>query len=65
MISVPDGTGDIANAMISAAQMIYALRIKERILYHICGANISYGVSRISYCASDISLKILTVCDII
>ena len=28
MISVPDGTGDIADAMISASQMIYALRMK-------------------------------------
>ena len=27
MISVPDGTGDIANAMISASQMIYASRM--------------------------------------
>jgi len=28
MISVPCGTGDIANAMISASQMIYASRMK-------------------------------------
>ena len=35
MISVPCGTGDIADAMISAPQMIYASRMKERILYHI------------------------------
>ena len=28
MISVPGGTGDIANAMISASQMIYASRMK-------------------------------------
>ena len=42
MISVPVGTDDIANAMISASQMIYASRMKERILYHICKANISY-----------------------
>ena len=44
MISVPGGTGDIAIAMISALQMIYASRMKERILYHICIANISYGL---------------------
>ena len=43
MISVPCGTGDIADAMISAAQMIYASRMKERILYHTCEASISYG----------------------
>ena len=34
MISVPVGTGDIADAMISASQVIYASRMKERILYH-------------------------------
>ena len=28
MMSLPDGTGDIADAMISASQMIYALRMK-------------------------------------
>ncbi len=43
MISVPVGTGDIADAMISASQMIYASRMKERILYHACIASISYG----------------------
>ncbi len=42
-------TDDIADAMISASKMIYASRVKERILYHICIANISYGTSRISY----------------
>ncbi len=45
MISVPAGTGGIADAMISAAQMIYASRMKERILYHICNANISCGAA--------------------
>ena len=44
MISVPCGTGDIADAMISASQMIYASRMKERILYHACEASISYGL---------------------
>ena len=29
--------------MISASRMIYALRMEERILYHICNTNISYG----------------------
>ena len=43
MISVPCGTGDIVDAMISASQMIYASRMKERILYHACEASISYG----------------------
>ena len=44
MISVSGGTDDIADAMRSALQMIYASRIKGRILYHICNANISYGL---------------------
>ena len=57
MISVPVVTGDIADAMISASQMIYASRMEERILYHACEANISYGKSRISYRVSNISLK--------
>ncbi len=39
--------------------------MKERILYHICIANISYGKSRISYRISDISLKTITNRDII
>ena len=39
--------------------------MKERILYHACEASISYGVSRISYRASDISLKNITYCYII
>ena len=65
MISVPVGTDDIADAMISAPQMIYASRIKERILYHACGASISYGVCRISYRVSDISLKSALICDTI
>ena len=42
MISVPCGTGDIADAMISATQMIYASRMKERILYHIAQAIYHY-----------------------
>ena len=43
MISVPCETDDIAVAMISAPQMIYASRMMERISSHICNANISYG----------------------
>ena len=39
--------------------------MKERILYHICKANISYGTSRISYRVSDISLKYTSIYDII
>jgi len=38
MISVPFGTGDIADAMISASQMIYASRMMEQILYHAAKA---------------------------
>jgi len=34
MISDPDGTGDIADTMISASQMIYAPRMNEQIVYH-------------------------------
>ena len=30
--------------MISALQMIYASRMKERILYHACETSISYGL---------------------
>ena len=65
MISVPDGTGDIADAMISASQMIYASRMKERILYHACEASISCCASRISYRVSDILLKTTSIYDII
>ena len=57
MISVPFGTDDIADAMISAAQMIYAARMKGTDSISFCKANISYGASRISYRDSDISLK--------
>ena len=66
MISVPCRTGDIADAMISAAQMIYASRMKERILYHIfTGWKYIIRQRRISYCASDISLKNAAKRDII
>ena len=58
MISVPVGTGDIADAMISASQMIYASRMKERILYHIFTEwKYIIRLCRISYRVSDISLK--------
>ena len=61
MISVPVVTGDIADAMISASQMIYASRMKERILYHIF-TEWKYIIRqrRISYRVSDISLKTTT-----
>ena len=51
-------TDDIVDAMISASQMIYASRMKERILYHIFTER-KYIIrqSRISYRVSDISLK--------
>ena len=50
---------------IALRAMIYASRMEERILYHTCEASISYGVSRISYRVSDISLKNTTFYDII
>ena len=61
MISVPCSHGDIADAMISASQMIYASRMKERILYHIF-TEWKYIIQqrRISYPTSDISLKTTT-----
>ena len=37
--------------------MIYASRMKERILYHICNANISYGFAVYHIAKGDISLK--------
>ena len=53
MISVPCGTDDIADAMISASQMIYALRMKERILYHIFTKwKYIIRLRRISYCVA-------------
>ena len=52
--------------MISAQQMIYASRMKERILYHIF-AKWKYIIrqSRISYCERNISLKNAIFNDII
>ena len=58
-------TDDIADAMISAPQMIYASRMKKRILYHICNANISYGNAVYHTANGDISLKNETFYDII
>ena len=57
IISVPCGTGDIADAMIYAPHMIYALRMKlngynsifAQQIYHACEASISYG-----FCLDDI-----------
>ena len=45
--------------------MIYALRVKERILYHICESKYIIRQRRISYRVSDISLKNITFYDII
>ena len=54
MISVPCGTGDISFDMISTVADDICLRhMKERILYHICSANISYG-SAVYHIASSI-----------
>ena len=38
MISVPCGTDDIAAGVISASQVVYASRMKERIAYHAATA---------------------------
>ena len=65
MISVPSERVIYLRYDIALRAMIYASRMKKRILYHICGANISYGVSRISYRTSDISLKDARFYDII
>ena len=66
MISVPCGTGDIADAMISASQMIYASRMKKRILYHIFTEwKYIIRLCGISYRTSDISLKKIRFYDII
>ena len=41
MISVPFGTGDIADAMISASQMIYASGVEVKVLYDDIGFIVS------------------------
>ena len=61
MISVPFGTGDIADAMISALQMIYASRMKGTDIISYLHRKYIIRQSRISYRDSDISLK-QTVC---
>ena len=61
MISVPYGTGDIADAMISALQMIYASRMKGTDIISYLHRKYIIRQSRISYRDSDISLK-QTVC---
>ena len=45
MISVPCGTGDIADAMISASQMIYASRMKGTDIISYLQRNILYGAA--------------------
>ena len=59
MVSVPDGTGDIPFGMISASQGIYACGICRNGYYitFLLSKNISYGISRISYCVSNISFN--------
>jgi len=65
MISVPGGTGDIADAMISASQMIYASRINGTDIISYLQSKYIIRQRRISYRVSDISLKNITFYDII
>ena len=65
MISVPVGTDDIANAMISATQMIYASRMVGTDIISYLQRKYIIRQRRISYRASDISLKNATNYDII
>ena len=56
MISVPCGNGWYSCRYDIRWRGWYTLRVwRERILYHACNASISCGVSRISYCVSNIS----------
>ena len=57
MMSVPCGTDDIANAMISASHMIYASRMKGTDIISYLQSKYIIRQRRISYRASDISLK--------
>ena len=55
MISVPYRTGDIFSIRYrTSCDDICFRRMKERILHHICRANISCGIGRISYRVSNI-----------
>ena len=56
MISVPCGTDDIADAMISASQMIYASRMKGTDIISCLRSKYIIRLFRISYRVSDISL---------
>ena len=58
MISVPVGTGDIADAMISATQMIYASRMIGTDIISYLRSKYIIRQCRIPYRISDISLKI-------
>ena len=60
MISVPVGTDDIADAMISALQMIYASRMKGTDIISYLLSKYIIRLSRISYRVSDISFFPLT-----
>ena len=54
----PGGTGDIPYGYDICYADDIRLRVwRERILYHICSANISYGFSRISYRFGDMSFQ--------
>lgn len=57
MISVPSATDDIAAAMISASQMIYALRMKGTDIISYLQRKYIMGQRHISYRVSDISLE--------
>ena len=65
MISVLYGTDDIADAMISASQMIYASRMKGTDIISCLRSKYIIRQSHISYRVSDISLKSTTKYDII
>ncbi len=66
MISVSSGTDDISSICFRSLSDDICLRhMKERILYHICIANISHLRGKYIYRICDISLKINTIYDII
>ena len=65
MISVPDGTGDIADAMISASQMIYASRMKGTDIISYLRSKYIMRLAVYHIANGDISLKITTIYDII
>ena len=58
-------TDDIADAMISALQMIYASRMMGTDIISYLQRKYIIRQRRISYCVSDISLKTFSIYDII